>query len=33
VVGSAIVDRIGRGDRPDDVLAFVRSLADATHSV
>ena len=32
VVGSAIVERIGRGDRPADVLAFVKSLADAAHS-
>ncbi|MCE0506898.1 tryptophan synthase subunit alpha [Roseivivax sp. GX 12232] len=32
VVGSAIVDRIARGDSLDDVLAFVGSLADATHS-
>ncbi len=27
VVGSAIVDRIGRGDSPVEVLGFVRSLA------
>lgn len=33
VVGSAIVERIGRGDPADDVLAFVKSLADAVHSV
>ncbi len=32
VVGSAIVDRIGAGDPPEAVLAFVRSLADATHA-
>jgi tryptophan synthase alpha chain len=31
VVGSAIVDRIGRGDTPEDVLAFVKSLADGAH--
>ncbi|MFO1207951.1 MAG: tryptophan synthase subunit alpha [Amaricoccus sp.] len=31
VVGSAIVDRIGAGDPPDAVLAFVRSLAEAAH--
>lgn len=31
VVGSAIVERIGRGDSPEAVLAFVRSLADAAH--
>ncbi len=31
VVGSAIVDRIGRGDSPGDVLAFVKSLADGAH--
>ncbi|MFT6773937.1 MAG: tryptophan synthase alpha chain [Paracoccaceae bacterium] len=33
VVGSAIVDRIGRGDSPAQVLAFVKSLADGVHSV
>ena len=33
VVGSAIVERIGRGDTPGDVLAFVKSLADGAHSV
>lgn len=33
VVGSAIVERIGRGDAPADVLAFVKSLADGAHSV
>ncbi|MEM6440234.1 MAG: tryptophan synthase subunit alpha [Pseudomonadota bacterium] len=32
VVGSAIVERIGRGDAPADVLAFVKSLADAAHA-
>ncbi len=32
VVGSAIVERIGRGDAPADVLAFVRSLADAARA-
>lgn len=32
VVGSAIVERIGRGDAVPDVLAFVKSLADAAHS-
>ena len=31
VVGSAIVERIGRGDAPDDVLAFVKSLSDGAH--
>jgi tryptophan synthase alpha chain len=31
VVGSAIVDKIGAGDSPVAVLAFVRSLADAAH--
>jgi tryptophan synthase alpha chain len=33
VVGSAIVDRIGAGEAPETVLAFVRSLADAAHAV
>ncbi|MEO0989977.1 MAG: tryptophan synthase subunit alpha, partial [Pseudomonadota bacterium] len=33
VVGSAIVERIGRGDTPGDILAFVKSLADGAHSV
>lgn len=33
VVGSAIVERVGRGDAPADVLAFVKSLADGAHSV
>jgi tryptophan synthase alpha chain len=32
VVGSAIVDRIGAGDPPAAVLAFVRTLADAAHA-
>ena len=31
VVGSAIVERIGRGESPAEVLAFVRALADAAH--
>lgn len=31
VVGSAIVDRIGRGDSADDVLAFVKGLAEGAH--
>ena len=31
VVGTAIVDRIGAGDPPDAVLAFVRTLAEAAH--
>jgi len=31
VVGSAIVERIGAGESPEAVLAFVRRLADATH--
>ena len=31
VVGSAIVERIGRGDSPADVLAFVKGLADGAH--
>ncbi len=31
VVGSAIVDRIGRGDAAEDILAFVKSLADGAH--
>lgn len=33
VVGSAIVAKIGAGDAPKDVLAFVKSLADGAHSV
>ncbi|KIT17609.1 tryptophan synthase subunit alpha [Jannaschia aquimarina] len=32
VVGSAIVERIGKGESVDDVLAYVRSLADGAHS-
>jgi tryptophan synthase alpha chain len=32
VVGSAIVERIGAGEPPAQVLAFVRSLADAAHA-
>ena len=32
VVGSAIVDEIGRGKSPAEVLAFVQSLADGAHS-
>jgi len=31
VVGSAIVERIGSGESPEAVLAFVASLAAATH--
>lgn len=31
VVGSAIVNRIGRGDSPAEVLAFVKTLADGAH--
>jgi len=31
VVGSAIVDRIGRGDSAAEVLGFVKSLADGAH--
>ena len=33
VVGSAIVDRIGRGDSPAGVLEFVASLAAGAHGV
>ncbi len=33
VVGSAIVERIGRKDAPEDVLAFVKTLADGAHRV
>ncbi len=33
VVGSAIVDRIADGQSVPDVLAFVKTLADGTHSV
>lgn len=32
VVGSAIVERIGRGDTPADVLEFVSTLAEGIHS-
>ena len=32
VVGSAIVERIGRGDAVADVLDYVRALADGAHS-
>ena len=32
VVGSAIVERIGRGDSVGDVLDYVRTLADGAHS-
>lgn len=31
VVGSAIVEKIGAGESPDEVLAFVKSLADGAH--
>ena len=31
VVGSAIVERIGRGDAADEILAFVASLAEGAH--
>ncbi len=31
VVGSAIVERIGRGDSAESVLGFVRTLADGAH--
>ena len=31
VVGSAIVERVGRGDGTADVLAFVKSLAEGAH--
>jgi tryptophan synthase alpha chain len=33
VVGSAIVDRIGKGDSAAQVLAFVKTLADGAHGV
>ena len=33
VVGSAIVDLIGQGKPPAEVLAFVKGLADGAHSV
>ena len=32
VVGSAIVDQIGAGKSPTEILAFVKSLADGAHS-
>ncbi|WP_343069977.1 tryptophan synthase subunit alpha [Jannaschia sp. Os4] len=32
VVGSAIVERIGRGDSVEDVLAYVAALAEGAHS-
>jgi len=32
VVGSAIVDQIGDGKSPEDVLDFVRTLADGAHA-
>ncbi|MEO0958826.1 MAG: tryptophan synthase subunit alpha, partial [Pseudomonadota bacterium] len=32
VVGSAIVERIGRGEPASDVLAFVRTLTAAAHA-
>ncbi|UWQ17913.1 tryptophan synthase subunit alpha [Jannaschia sp. M317] len=32
VVGSAIVDRIAKGDSVADVLAYVKTLADGAHS-
>jgi tryptophan synthase alpha chain len=32
VVGSAIVAEMGAGKRPEEVLAFVRSLAEGTHA-
>ena len=32
VVGSAIVDLIGQGKAPSEVLAFVKGLADGAHS-
>ena len=33
VVGSAIVDLIGQGKSPDEVLAFVKTLSDGAHSI
>ncbi len=33
VVGTAIVERIGQGDSPAEVLAFVKTLADGAHGV
>lgn len=32
VIGSAIVNRIANGDSTEDVLAFVKTLADGAHS-
>jgi tryptophan synthase alpha chain len=32
VVGSAIVDEIGAGKSPAEILNFVKSLADGAHS-
>ena len=32
VVGSAIVSRIGKGESPAEVLAFVKTLAEGAHS-
>ncbi|MFY9240677.1 MAG: tryptophan synthase subunit alpha, partial [Roseovarius sp.] len=32
VVGSAIVAKLGAGESPADVLAFVKSLADGAHA-
>lgn len=32
VVGSAIVEKMGRGDSVDDILAFVTELANGAHS-
>ncbi|MEM6727661.1 MAG: tryptophan synthase subunit alpha [Pseudomonadota bacterium] len=32
VVGSAIVERIGKGESTADILAFVKSLADGAHA-
>ncbi|MEL7151328.1 MAG: tryptophan synthase subunit alpha [Pseudomonadota bacterium] len=32
VVGSAIVERIGQGQSPDEVLSFVKGLADGAHA-
>jgi tryptophan synthase alpha chain len=32
VVGSAIVERVGRGDAVDEVLGFVKGLAEGAHS-
>jgi tryptophan synthase alpha chain len=33
VVGTAIVDRIAKGDSADEVLGFVKTLADGAHGV